>query len=177
MLPRSTSTRKQRRMGGRETEIQRLIGRALRAAIDVDKLRPVTIWVDCDVLQADGGTRVASITGGYVALALAVRRLQEEGSLTVDPMIQQVAAVSVGIVGGKTVLDLPYEEDSRAEVDMNLVMTGSGEFVEVQGTAEHKPFTQDQLATLCGLGLRGIQQLCELQTRALEAERGEEVRL
>ena len=175
MLPRSTTTRKKRRQGGRETEIQRLIGRALRAAVEMDHLGQRTIYVDCDVLQADGGTRVASITGGFVALALAVARLKREGLIVKDPMIKQVAAVSVGIIDGETRLDLPYEEDSRADVDMNLVMTSSGEYIEVQGTAEHAPFTPDQLQQLCGLGWGGIQRLCALQREAIEAGAANEV--
>jgi ribonuclease PH len=174
MLPRSTNTRKSRRQGGRETEIQRLIGRALRAAVDMDQLGPRTVWVDCDVIQADGGTRVASITGGFVALALAINRLRQSGAVTSDPIIEPVAAVSAGVVDGQSLLDLPYEEDSRAEVDMNLVMTHAGRFVEVQGTAEHEPFDRDQLLALCELGWVGIQRLCGLQARAIEAgERGQ----
>jgi len=169
MLPRSTSTRKGRRHGGRETEIQRLIGRALRAAVDMDHLGPRTITVDCDVLQADGGTRVASITGGFVALGLALQRLEREGQLASSPIVERVAAVSVGIVDGTPVLDLPYPEDSRAEVDMNLVMTAAGQYIEVQGTAEHRPFSGDQLDRMRTLGWHGVQQLCALQQRALEA--------
>jgi ribonuclease PH len=168
MLPRSTDTRKGRRHGGRETEIQRLIGRSLRAAVDMDRLGPRTIWIDCDVLQADGGTRVASITGGYVALALAVAGLRAVGRIAEDPLLEPVAAVSVGVVGGTPVLDLPYEEDSRAEVDMNLVMTSSGKFIEIQGTAEHQPFDQEQLHELCRLGLAGMRELTRLQARAIE---------
>jgi ribonuclease PH len=173
MLPRSTTTRKPRRHGGRETEIQRLIGRALRAAVDMDRLGPRTIWVDCDVLQADGGTRVAAITGGYVALALAVHKLIDEGALAGEPspLLDPVAAVSAGIVDGVALLDLPYEEDSRAEVDMNLVMTASGRYVEIQGTAEHEPFDREQLDALCRLGWSGIRQICALQARAVEAGR------
>ena len=168
MLPASTNTRKARRHGGRETEIQRLIGRSLRAAVDMDRMGPRTITVDCDVIQADGGTRVASITGGYVALALALRKLRAEGLLEEDPVVEPVAAVSVGIVDGKLLLDLPYEEDSRAEVDLNLVMTAGGRFVEVQGTAEGEPFERSQLLELCDIGWAGIQQLCEAQARAVE---------
>jgi ribonuclease PH len=173
MLPRSTNTRKGRRHGGRETEIQRLIGRALRAAVDLDRLGPRTIVVDCDVIQADGGTRVASITGGFVALAVAVDGLVRAGALPAEPspIHERVAAVSVGVVSGAAVLDLPYEEDSTAEVDMNLVMTAGGRYVEVQGTAEHEPFDADQLGELCRLGWKGIRELCELQQRAVEAAR------
>jgi ribonuclease PH len=169
MLPRSTSTRKPRRQGGRETEIQRLIGRALRASVELDHLGQRTIYIDCDVIQADGGTRVASITGGFVALALAVQRLRAERLIVKEPLIQQVGAVSVGIVDGEARLDLPYEEDVRAEVDMNLVMTSKGQYVEVQGTAEHAPFSPEQLQALCGLGWRGIQRICELQRQAIAA--------
>ena len=173
MLPRSTSTRKGRRHGGRETEIQRLVGRALRAAVDMDRLGPRTVVVDCDVLQADGGTRVASITGGFVALSLAIEGLMRQGALDREPgpIRDQVAAVSVGIVGGAPVLDLPYEEDSTAEVDMNLVMTASGRFVEIQGTAEQEPFDAEELGELCRLGLQGVRALCGLQRRAVEAAR------
>jgi len=169
MLPRSTDTRKSRRHGGRETEIQRLIGRALRAAVDLDRLGPRTLYIDCDVLQADGGTRVASITGGFVALALALERLRGKGALTADPILEPLAAVSVGIVDDAALLDLPYEEDSRAEVDMNLVLTAGGRFVEIQGTAEHQPFDGGQLEQLLSLGRQGIGRLCELQRRALVA--------
>lgn len=176
MLPRSTQTRKARRQGGRETEIQRLIGRSLRAAVDLSTIGPRTLTVDCDVLQADGGTRVAAITGGFVALALALARLRQRGLLNGEPLLEQVAAVSVGVIEGAAVLDLPYEEDSRAEVDMNLVMTSSGRFVEVQGTAESRPFDREQLTRLCDLGWSGISRLCELQRRALEeASRGQMV--
>ena len=172
MLPRSTSTRKGRRHGGRETEIQRLVGRSLRAAVDMDRMGPRTITVDCDVIQADGGTRVASITGGYVALALALGRLREQGLLEQDPVIDPVAAVSVGLVDGVELLDLPYEEDVRAEVDMNLVMTAGGKFVEVQGTAEHGVFDRQQLDALCDLGWQGISQLCTMQAELLAGALG-----
>ena len=171
MLPRSTGTRKSRKRGGRETEIQRLIGRSLRAAVDMDALGPRTITVDCDVIQADGGTRVASITGGYVALALAIAGLRHDGALQGDPLLDPVAAVSVGIVDGQLLLDLPYEEDSRAEVDMNLVLTRSGRFIEVQGTAEQDPFEREQLLQLCDLGQKGVEQLCGLQQQAIKQGR------
>jgi ribonuclease PH len=171
MLPRSTTTRKARRHGGRETEIQRLIGRALRAGVDLDALGPRTITVDCDVLQADGGTRVASITGGFVALSLAIWRLRDGGLLQSDPLRESVAAVSVGVVEGDALLDLPYLEDSQAEVDMNLVMTSSGRFVEIQGTAEHRTFDMNQLQTLCQLGWSGVVRLIELQQRAVKQGR------
>ena len=173
MLPRSTGTRKRRRQGGRETEIQRLVGRSLRAAVDLDALAPVTITVDCDVLQADGGTRVASISGGYVALALAIAWMRDQGIQEGDPMGEGVAAVSVGVVDGEALLDLPYPEDSRAEVDMNLVMTASGNFVELQGTAEHGVYNREQLDRLLELGWIGIQQILKVQAGALEAGLGQ----
>lgn len=172
MLPYSTHTRKARdiskgKLDGRSTEIQRLIGRSLRAAVDLVQLGSRTIWVDCDVLQADGGTRTAAITGSQVALRLALARLRTEGRLTVDPMRSAVAAVSVGIVGGIPLLDLCYTEDVAAEVDMNLVMTASGEFVEVQGTGEKGNFTASQLATMLELGKGGIGELIRLQQTAV----------
>ena len=168
MLPRSTLTRKPRRSGGREAEIQRLIGRALRAAVDLVALGPRTITVDCDVLQADGGTRVAAVTGGFVALALAVSRLRAQGKLVRDPIRCAVAGVSVGLCDGQSLLDLDYSEDSTAEVDMNLVMTAAGQYVEVQGTAEGRPFDCAELDSLQKLGGKGIAELCALQQRALE---------
>ena len=167
MLPGSTRPRKSRRSGGRESEIQRLIGRALRACCDLDQIGPRTITIDCDVLQADGGTRVAAITGGYVALSLALRALRDQGLLAEDPLRWPVAAVSAGVVNGEAVLDLPYEEDSCAEVDMNLVMAGTGALIEVQGTAEGAPFSREQLDRMVDLGWRGIAQLNDLQTEAL----------
>jgi ribonuclease PH len=172
MLPGSSPTRIPReaargRVGGRTQEIQRLIGRSLRAVIDLESLGSRTIWLDCDVIQADGGTRTASITGGYVALALAVRRLRERGTLARNPLRASVAAVSVGVVGGEVLLDLCYEEDSRAAVDMNLVMTGDGQFVEIQGTAETQPFTAEQLARMTELGGGAIAELTRHQTAAL----------
>ena len=172
MLPGATDTRSQRdssrgRPSGRSQEIQRLIGRSLRAVADLDALGERTLHIDCDVLQADGGTRCASITGGYAALAIAVRRLQARGELQRDPLRDSVAAVSVGIVAGEIVLDLPYLEDSRAEVDMNVVATGSGRFVEVQGTGEDGTFTPEQLAEMTALALRGIAELTQIQERAL----------
>lgn len=172
MLPYSTAQRKQRdssrgKVDGRSTEIQRLIGRALRAAVDLEKLGSRTIWVDCDVLQADGGTRTASITGAYVALALAVRRLQKEKKLAENPIRTGIAAVSVGIVDGRPVLDLDYEEDVKASVDMNVVMTAGGEFVEVQGTGEEATFSRKQLDELLDLAGGGIRDLLALQVKAL----------
>lgn len=172
MLPRSTNTRSDResvkgRIGGRTHEISRLIGRALRAVIDYKALGENTIQIDCDVLQADGGTRTASITGAYVALADAVAWLRERGLLKGEPLLGSVAAVSVGIVDGMPVLDLPYVEDSAAEVDMNIVCTGDGRFVEVQGTAEGQPFDRALLDGLLDLGRAGCAELTRLQAEAL----------
>ena len=170
MLPRSTNTRMNRENrgpSGRSQEIQRLVGRALRAVTDRGKLGEHTVWLDCDVIQADGGTRTAAITGGYVALADALGRIPGVNPTAV--LRDCVAAISVGIVGGQPLLDLNYAEDSTAEVDMNVVMTGTGEFVEVQGTAEQVPFGRRRLDDLLGLAERGIRQLVALQRRALEA--------
>lgn len=169
MLPRATHTRSGRSPGGRGKEIQRLIGRALRAAVNMEALGRRTITIDCDVLQADGGTRVASITGAYVALGLAARLLAERGLIAPGAVVlpEPVAAVSVGIVDGQAVLDLPYAEDSRADVDMNIVMTQSGKLIEIQGTAEQHPFSRDQLDQLLGLAEAGITQLCAAQREAL----------
>jgi ribonuclease PH len=170
MLPRSTNTRMNRENrgpSGRSQEIQRLVGRALRAVTDRSKMGERTVWIDCDVIQADGGTRTAAITGGWVALADAVGRIP--GIKPAVVLRDCVAAISVGIVGGQPLLDLNYPEDSTAEVDMNVVMTGGGEFVEVQGTAEQVPFGRSRLDELLGLAERGIRQLVALQRRALEA--------
>jgi len=172
MLPRSTHERMAReaargKQGGRTLEIQRLIGRALRAAVDLRELGPRTLTVDCDVIQADGGTRTAAITGGFVALARAVRALQAQGVVKGAPVKRNVAAISVGILDGVVRLDLDYEEDSTAEVDMNVVATGDGELVEVQGTAEGKAFRRDQLDRMVDGALRGIAQLGEIQQKAL----------
>jgi ribonuclease PH len=172
MLPRATTERTAREVGrgrpsGRTQEIQRLIGRSLRAVTDVKRLGERTITIDCDVLQADAGTRTASITAGYVALALAVRSLRERGVISADPLRDSVAAVSVGMVDGRAVLDLAYEEDARADVDFNVVMTGSGALVEVQGTAEGEPFSRDQLNELVDLAEVGVRRLTEIQGRAL----------
>jgi ribonuclease PH len=174
MLPGATDRRSERevtrgRPSGRSQEIQRLIGRSLRGVTDLAQLGERTLWIDCDVLQADGGTRCASITGAYTALALATLRLVQRGDLARDPLRDSVAAVSVGIVGGEVVLDLPYAEDATAEVDMNVVATGQGRFVEVQGTAEQGTFTPEQLAAMTTLALRGIAQLRELQLQAIRA--------
>jgi len=172
MLPYSTLQRKARdatkgRIDGRSHEIQRLIGRALRAAVDLEKIGARTIWADCDVLQADGGTRTAAIIGAYVALALAVRRLAIEGKLTESPLRNPVAAVSVGIVQGQPLLDLCYTEDAAAAVDLNLVMNDAGEFIELQGTGEEASFSETQLAQLLALGKAGIRRLLEAQKAAL----------
>jgi ribonuclease PH len=172
MLPGSSQERIGResargRIGGRTHEIQRLIGRSLRAVTDLKSLGERTIWIDCDVIQADGGTRTASITGAYVALVAAARRWLEKGVLTTDPVRDAVAAVSIGIVDGKILLDLAYEEDSRAEVDMNFVMTGSGKFIEVQGTAESNPFTRKQMERMAEMAQQGIKELIKAQKTVL----------
>ena len=172
MLPASTSERSARevnkgRPGGRTQEIQRLIGRSLRAVIDLSKLGERTITVDCDVLQADAGTRTASITGGFIALSLALRGLQERGAVGDDVLRDSVAAVSVGIVNGEPVLDLCYEEDAGADVDANVVMTGSGRLVEVQGTAEGDPFSRAELDALLDLATAGVERLTSIQREAL----------
>ncbi len=175
MMPSSTQTRKareERRTGkieGRTAEIQRLIGRCLRAVVNTKAYTHMTIWVDCDVIQADGGTRTASITGGYVALMDCVARLKKAGVLRGNPIIDSVAAVSVGIVDGEPLLDLCYAEDSRAETDMNIVMTGSGKFIEVQGSAEKKPFSGQELSQMLELGQAGIAEILELQKASLAA--------
>src|SRR5436305_11347386 len=172
MLPRATAKRTPRevtkgRPSGRTHEIQRLIGRSLRAALDLTSLGERSIIVDCDVLQADGGTRTASITGAYVALAIAIGTLVEYRLLAKSPLVDSVAATSIGIVAGAPALDLNYEEDSRADVDMNIVMTGSGKFIEVQATAERTPFDDSQLSELLRYARAGILELLELQTQAL----------
>jgi ribonuclease PH len=172
MLPRATATRTPRevakgRPSGRTLEIQRLIGRSLRSVVDTAALGDRTVIVDCDVLQADGGTRTASITGAYVALMLALKKLVKYGSLKSPPVTQPVAATSVGILRGEPILDLCYEEDSSAEVDMNVVMTGSGRFVELQATAEKTPFDDRQLEQMVALARRGIAELFEIQKAAL----------
>lgn len=172
MLPRATNDRSQResikgKIGGRTHEISRLIGRSLRAVVDMSALGENSIVLDCDVLQADGGTRTAAITGAYVALADALAWAREHGILTGDPLLDSVAAVSVGIVDGVPMLDLPYEEDVRAETDMNVVVTGSGDFIEVQGTAEHAPFNRDELGKLLNLATEGAAELTRLQLDAL----------
>ncbi len=172
MLPRATTTRHPREratLSGRTQEIQRLIGRALRASVDLSALGERMITVDCDVLQADGGTRTASVTGGYVALALAIQGLVRSGEVRPSVWSEPVAAVSVGIVDGEALLDLSYPEDSRAEVDFNVVMNGAGQFIEVQGTAEGSPFSEARLAELLGLARKGIGELLALQRATLAA--------
>ncbi len=174
MLPYSTLPRKQRdiargKIDGRSQEIQRLIGRAMRAAVDLEKVGPRTFWIDCDVLQADGGTRTAAITGGFVALSLAVKKLLAEGKLTEDPALQPVAAVSVGLVNQEPLLDLCYAEDAAAAVDLNLAMNGAGEFIELQATGEEATFSETQLAALLALGKAGLRQLLAAQQATLAA--------
>ena len=169
MLPRSTHTRTQREtrgVKGRPQEIQRLIGRALRGVFDLKKLGERTFWIDCDVISADGGTRTASISGAYVAVLHAIATLQAKGRIKEDPRLDAIAAISVGIVDGTPCLDLCYSEDSSAEVDMNIVMTGSGKFVEVQGTAEGHPFTSEQMDQMLALGKKGIEEITAAQNAA-----------
>lgn len=175
MLPRATNTRSSReslkgRVGGRTHEISRLIGRSLRAVINMEELGENTIVLDCDVLQADGGTRTASITGAYVALADAIAWAKEQKIISskANPLIDSVSAISVGIIDGTPMLDLPYTEDVRAETDMNVVVTGSGKFVEVQGTAEGAPFDRDELNSLLDLALEGTAELAQIQREALK---------
>jgi ribonuclease PH len=174
MLPYSTLDRKRRdisrgKLDGRSTEIQRLIGRSLRAALDLKKMGSRTIWIDCDVLQADGGTRTASITGAFVALSIAVNKLINEGLILESPFLDPIAAVSVGIVEGQALLDLCYVEDVAAEVDMNLVMTSTGNFIEIQGTGEEATFTADQLTQMLEFGKQGVDELAKLQQAAIES--------
>jgi len=173
MLPRATVKRTPRevskgRPSGRTHEIQRLIGRSLRAVVDLDALGERSVMVDCDVIQADGGTRTASITGAFVALSMALDQFVKFGALKKSPIVDAVAATSVGIVGGEPMIDLDYEEDSHADVDMNIVMTGSGKFIEVQATAEHCPFDDAQLSELIELARRGIRELIDIQKRAVQ---------
>ena len=168
MLPRATSSRTQReatagKVGGRTQEIQRLIGRSLRSVTRLPELGERTVWIDCDVIQADGGTRTASITGGFVALVLALQRMREAGQIKTIPVVDYVAATSVGVVGGLPMLDLAYDEDSRADVDMNIIKTGDGRFIEIQGTAEGPPFERQALDDLMALGDKGIKELVALQ--------------
>ena len=169
MLPRSCKTRIQRgKDSGRTYEIQRLVGRSLRAVTDMKPLGERTIWIDCDVIQADGGTRTASITGSFIALCNALNKLKKDGVLEKIPIKDFVAATSVGIVSGNLLLDLTYEEDSRADVDMNVVMTGEGELIEIQGTAERKTFNKDQLDKLLILAKKGIEELVDIQRNILK---------
>lgn len=175
MLPRSTGTRNQRestrgKVGGRTMEIQRLIGRALRAVVDLKALGEKTLWLDCDVIQADGGTRTASITGAFVALADALHKHMKKGALSTLPITDFLAATSVGIVNGQPVLDLNYPEDSAAAVDMNVVMTGAGKFVELQGTGEEASFSMEELQAMLALGQQGVNSLIEKQKAALGEE-------
>jgi ribonuclease PH len=173
MIPRSCKSRVPResskgKLGGRTHEIQRLIGRSMRTVVDTVKLGERTIWMDCDVIQADGGTRCASITGSFIALVLALAKLKKDGILKELPVSDYVAAVSVGMIGGKPALDLDYEEDSTAEVDMNIIMTGDGRFIEVQGTAEREPFSKDDMEKLLALAQKGIGELILIQKKALK---------
>ncbi|VAX34166.1 Ribonuclease PH [hydrothermal vent metagenome] len=175
MIPRSTSTRITReaatgKIGGRTHEIQRLIGRSLRAVVDLEALGERTVWIDCDVIQADGGTRTASITGAYIALVNAMRYAVRNGIIERNPVKDYLAAVSVGVVDGEPMLDLCYEEDFKAEVDMNIVMTGSGKYVEVQGTAEGEPFERETLDRLLTLAETGIKELIEIQKGTLDED-------
>lgn len=171
MLPRATNTRTQRESkngpSGRTQEIQRLIGRSLRAVVDAKSLGERQIYLDCDVIQADGGTRCASITGAYVALALACRRLVKTGVISTNPIVSEVAAISVGIMRETPILDLAYAEDSEAEVDMNVVCTGTGKFIELQGTAEREPFSREQMDAMITLANKGIDELIDLQRKTL----------
>jgi ribonuclease PH len=171
MLPRATHTRTQREtrgVKGRTQEIQRLIGRAIRGIADLKNVGERTIWIDCDVISADGGTRTASITGSYIAVALALQDLENRKKLKGPVLRDSLAAISVGIVDGEPCLDLCYKEDSSAEVDMNIVMTGDGRFVEIQGTAEGEPFDADQMQQMIGLATKGITELSELQKKTIE---------
>ncbi|HMJ08375.1 MAG TPA: ribonuclease PH [Pyrinomonadaceae bacterium] len=172
MLPRATNTRTQRetqRPSGRTQEIQRLIGRSLRAVVDTKLLGERQIFLDCDVIQADGGTRCASISGAYVALALACRKLVKNSIIKTSPLLSEVAAVSVGVIEGEPILDLAYTEDSNADVDMNIVCTGAGKFIEIQGTAEREPFTREQMDIMLALAEKGINDIFAVQRNALAA--------
>ena len=173
MIPRSCKTRVPReaskgKQGGRTQEIQRLIGRSMRTVVDMPKLGERTIWLDCDVIQADGGTRCASITGSFIAMALAMGKMRKDGIIKEIPISDYVAAISVGMVDGESMLDLNYEEDSGAEVDMNIVMTGSGGFIEIQGTAEKKPFKKSEMNSLLELARKGIDELVGLEKKLLK---------
>ncbi|OZG74249.1 ribonuclease PH [Hahella sp. CCB-MM4] len=175
MLPRATGTRNQResargKQQGRTVEIQRLIGRSLRAALDLKKMPDISITVDCDVIQADGGTRTASITGGYVALALAIQGQMQKGLIKQDPLQHKVAAISVGVFEGTPVLDLDYAEDSKAETDMNVIMTDETGFIEIQGTAEGAPFSESELSAMLNLAKEGMQEIFAIQENAIKGE-------
>jgi len=172
MLPSSTNTRTSReatkgKVSGRTQEIQRLIGRSLRSIINLKKLGERTVWIDCDVIQADGGTRCASITGAFIALMLAMKKLKKDKLIKEIPVRDYVAAISVGVVGGKNYLDLDYSEDSEADVDMNIIKTGTGGFVEIQGTAEREPFSDKQMKVMLTLADKGIKQLVDIQKKAI----------
>ena len=173
MIPRSCKTRVQReaskgKLGGRTMEIQRLIGRSMRTVVDTKKLGERTIWVDCDVIQADGGTRCASITGSFISMVLALGKICKDGVIEKVPVSDYVAAISVGILGGKPILDLDYDEDSTSEVDMNVIMTGADKFIEIQGTAEREPFTKHQMDELLVLAKKGIGELISAQKKVLK---------
>lgn len=173
MLPRSTHQRNQResikgKLSGRTQEISRLIGRSIRAAVDLTKIGEMTCIIDCDVIQADGGTRTASVSGAYIALCLAVKKLLNEGILAENPIVNQVAAISVGLIDNNIMLDLNYEEDSHAQTDLNIVGTSDGKIIEIQGTAEQEPFDSDTLNEMLKIGLRGIKNISEIQNRVLE---------
>ncbi len=173
MIPRSCKTRVQReaskgKLGGRTHEIQRLIGRSMRTVVDLPRLGERTIWMDCDVIQADGGTRCASITGSFIALVLALEKMREGGLLKNIPVSDYVAAVSVGILDSRPILDLDYDEDSSAEVDMNIVMTGSDRFIEIQGTAEREPFAKEDMTKMLALAKKGIGELVAIEKKILE---------
>ncbi len=180
LLPASTEPRHHRevnrgRIGGRTSEIQRLIGRSLRAAVDLKALGERTVWIDCDVIQADGGTRTASINGGFIALYLALAKLQQQGLITQIPVKDYIAAISVGKIGGHILLDLDYREDAAADVDMNIVMTGAGEYVEIQGTAEGKTYSREELAQLLALAEKGIRDVISIQKSIIgDLNHGEE---
>lgn len=173
MIPGSTGTRKKREKGkadGRSVEIQRLIGRSLRSVVDMEKLGEITIWIDCDVIQADGGTRTASITGAFIAMVRAMQWMKSEGMIEEIPVTAYVSAISVGIVDGESLLDLRYAEDSNATVDMNIIMTDKGEYIEVQGTGEESPFSRNQLMELLDLGAKGCSALHQIQKDILQEE-------
>ena len=173
MIPRSCKTRVQReaskgKLGGRTMEIQRLIGRSMRSVADMSKIGERTIWIDCDVIQADGGTRCASITGSFISVILALGKMRQDGLIKEMPVSDYVAAISVGMLGGKPILDLDYDEDSTADVDMNIIMTGDGRFVEIQGTAEREPFKKEDMNKLITLARKGVNELIDEQKKVLK---------